>query len=285
MRSANITAAIDGTVHPASSSALRKRIISAVILVPLALVAVVLGSPYWNLLVAVMGGLMAWEWARMCGQGRVPPAGWVGLAAVLAAIGAATIWGMLPALGLLVGGALTAAVLAGAGSGGMRAWFGFGVLYLGLPCLALLWIRAMPETGLSTLLWLLALVWATDTGAYVAGRSIGGAKLAPRVSPNKTWAGLAGGMIVAAFVGLAAAILIPGASAWPLVPVSVGLAVVEQGGDLLESAVKRRFGVKDSSNLIPGHGGVLDRVDGLLAVAVAVAALSLVSGKSLLIWH
>jgi phosphatidate cytidylyltransferase len=136
-----------------------------------------------------------------------------------------------------------------------------------------------------TLLWVLGVVWATDTGAYIAGRRIGGPKLAPRVSPNKTWAGLFGGIAAAGLVGLAAAALVAGVSPWIAAPLSAALAIVEQAGDLFESAVKRRFGVKDSSNLIPGHGGVLDRVDGLLSVSLAVAALSWMVGHTILIWR
>jgi phosphatidate cytidylyltransferase len=135
----------------------------------------------------------------------------------------------------------------------------------------------------------LALVWATDTAAYIAGRGIGGPRLAPRISPNKTWAGLAGGVVGAALVGLVASLLrdapadvgLPG-EMWRLVALSGVLALVEQAGDLVESAVKRHFGVKDSGNLIPGHGGVLDRVDGLIAVSLAVAGLSALAGRSIL---
>jgi phosphatidate cytidylyltransferase len=139
--------------------------------------------------------------------------------------------------------------------------------------LALITIR---EQGRGPLLWVLFLVWATDSGAYFAGRAIGGPKLAPRISPKKTWAGLAGGMLAAALVGWAMQNgVMPGA--WRLAAASAALAVVAQAGDLAESGLKRYFGVKDSSQLIPGHGGVLDRLDGLLAVAPAVAVLALIS--------
>ena len=123
----------------------------------------------------------------------------------------------------------------------------------------------MPAQGRDLVFWLLAVVWATDIGAYFAGRGIGGAKLAPAISPNKTWAGLIGGALAAALVGIIAARLL-GSGAIPLAVGGMALAVVAQGGDLLESWCKRRFGVKDSSHVIPGHGGILDRVDGLLAV-------------------
>ena len=122
------------------------------------------------------------------------------------------------------------------------------------------------------------MVVAVDSGAYAAGRSIGGPKLAPRISPKKTWAGLAGGIAAALLIGWISAFLLDLPRFLPLILVSGVLAVVEQAGDLAESAFKRRFGVKDSSQLIPGHGGVLDRVDGLLAVALVVGLIGYFQG-------
>jgi phosphatidate cytidylyltransferase len=139
---------------------------------------------------------------------------------------------------------------------------------------ALIWLRNDAPAGRDLMLWLVVLVWAVDIGAYVAGRLIGGPRLAPGVSPNKTWAGLAGG------VGLAAATSAGFAGAnghsHLLSPAALGalLGCTAQAGDLAESWVKRRFGVKDTSGLIPGHGGLLDRVDGLLIVALVVALIS-----------
>jgi len=150
-----------------------------------------------------------------------------------------------------------------------------------LPVLSLVWIRAL---GWQTLLWTLGIVWATDIGAYAAGRAIGGPKLLPRVSPKKTWAGLAGGVLSAALVGAYAARW-SGMGIAGLSLLSAGLAVVAQAGDLAESWVKRYFGVKDSSGIIPGHGGVLDRVDGLLAVAPVVAAVCMALEGGLPEWR
>ena len=287
MRSANSTAATAVTVPPADARVLRTRIVSALILVPVALVPAYLGRPVWDVLVAVMGAFMAWEWARLCCGGRLSRMGALSMAIAPAAVAIAAVpdAGVIPAL-IIVGAGV---VLVGMGTrlegAGNSVWLAAGVAYVGLPCLAMAWLRAMPEHGLATLLWVLALVWATDTGAYIAGRGIGGPKLAPRISPNKTWAGLAGGVAAAGLIGAAVALLVENVDAWVTVPVSGVLALVEQAGDLFESAVKRHFGVKDSSRLIPGHGGILDRVDGLLAVSLAVAALSGAVGHTILIWR
>jgi phosphatidate cytidylyltransferase len=131
-----------------------------------------------------------------------------------------------------------------------------------------LWLRSDFERAL--VIWLIAVVWATDTGAYLVGRKLGGPKLAPAISPGKTWSGLAGGVGAAALTGLVAAKLHDDGRVVTLVAASMVLALVAQVGDLFESGLKRRFGAKDSSNLIPGHGGVLDRVDGILAAVLAL---------------
>jgi phosphatidate cytidylyltransferase len=168
------------------------------------------------------------------------------------------------------------------GSGSL--WLGLGLVYVIPASLAAIAIRGQPGDGLSTEIWIVALVVAADTGAYVAGRSIGGPKLAPRISPNKTWAGLAGAVLSAALVGWITSLWNALPSYWPLLVVSGALALVEQAGDLFESFLKRYFGVKDSGRIIPGHGGVLDRVDGLMAVIVAVAGLEYVIGGGILGW-
>ena len=141
---------------------------------------------------------------------------------------------------------------------------GWGFIYIALPSFALLVLR---WTWAALVLWLMLVTWATDIFAYFAGRSIGGPKLAPKISPNKTWAGLIGGMAGAAIVGALAANFF-GLGA-PFFWLGAPMGLIAQLGDLYESAVKRRYGVKDSGTILPGHGGVLDRLDGLLPVAVA----------------
>ena len=282
-------------------SSLRQRILSALVLIPVVLALAYLGHPYWTGLVVVFGGTMAWEWARISGRRRSPadpaPAARLPisdvapevLVSVTVAIACIVAWAFPnllpnqdqgqyqlpapnPAWVLLPIGALIATLAALPRHGFRALWFGLGTLYVVLPCWAILSLRAGGH-GLETLVWILGIVIAADTGAYAAGRTIGGPKLAPRISPSKTWAGLGGAVVSACLIGLIAAYALDRSSIWPMALGSAVLAVFEQLGDLTESAFKRHFGVKDSSRIIPGHGGVLDRVDGLLAVTVIVAVI------------
>lgn len=241
------------------------RVIAALILAPLVLLAIWFGGLWLDGLMVMAAGLMGWEWARICGEGRI---GLGGILSILALVGVPVAF----ALGisqhalyeLLVGTAVAAAATA-LSRPRQVPWIGLGTLYIGLACLAFLWLRAVPQEGRELVFWLLAVVWATDTGAYFAGRGLGGPRLAPKISPNKTWSGLIGGMVAAGLAGVAASFLLD-REPLPMAGAGMILAIVAQGGDLLESWCKRRFGVKDSSHIIPGHGGILDRVDGLLAV-------------------
>jgi phosphatidate cytidylyltransferase len=155
------------------------------------------------------------------------------------------------------------------------AWYVSGFVYALLPALALLWIRERDAHGLELLLWAFLVTWSTDIGAYFTGRSFGRRKLAPSISPGKTVEGLYGGMAAAALIGGAWALAT--GLGHPLLALAPLLAVVAQGGDLFESWMKRRAGVKDSGKCLPGHGGVLDRLDGLAPVAV-LTALAQLSG-------
>ena len=152
------------------------------------------------------------------------------------------------------------------------------VFYALAAVVALLWLRHQPALGRETIIWIVLCIWATDTGAYVVGRAAGGGKLAPRISPSKTWSGLVGGMAWAAVASAATGYAFGLGETISLAMIGAGLAVVGQIGDLVESAAKRSAGVKDSGTLIPGHGGLLDRVDGLVAVLVVVALVRLAVG-------
>jgi phosphatidate cytidylyltransferase len=278
-------ATVSATTAQPTPNPLRARILSALVAGPLALGLVWLGGLPFALFLALSTGLMAREWARLTARAQ---AGWSSLALALVAVAAvgATVAGVPPwqvALGL----AGAAVVIYGLGrSGGVQApiWLAAGALAIGLPCVAFVWLRLIPDDGRVAVFWLLGVVWATDIGAYAAGRGLGGPRLAPRISPNKTWAGLLGGMLAAAVVGGAGA-LVCGADGWagPAL-LGGGLAVVAQGGDLGESLAKRRFGVKDTGAMIPGHGGLLDRVDGLLPTAPAMALLVWLKGGSVFGW-
>lgn len=151
-----------------------------------------------------------------------------------------------------------------------------GIVYIMLACLSFVWLRTSGEHGQTVVFWIFVLVWTADTGAYAAGITIGGPKLAPRISPKKTWAGLFGALVAAGIMGAFTANIINHSNGTiSLVAASMVLAGISQMGDLLESYAKRHFGVKDSGAIIPGHGGVLDRVDGLLAAGLAAGIASL----------
>lgn len=253
-------------------------------LAPVALAAIWLGGPWLSLLVLAAAVVMAWEWGRLCQAGAWGKSGAVLVAGVIVAVLAGAIDAIPAAFLTALIGAVVVYALARHWRDGDPAWLAFGAVWVAVPCILLLWLSRSEHAGRATLLWLFAVVWATDIGAYASGRAIGGPRLAPRWSPSKTWAGLAGGIGCAALTGWATARVLSIAPAWPLVLASGGLAIVEQFGDLAESVAKRRFGVKDSSSLIPGHGGLLDRLDGLLAVVPTVALLILLRG-SVLTWQ
>lgn len=237
------------------------RFIVGVALIGLALVADWVGGWVFNLTIAAVLLLLYGEWCAMHRVGRA-----VRFTGMLVVGGACTLAGAgyaVYAVELAAAGALILLIPARAG--------GWGVVYAALPAVALIWLR-QHEMGRELVIWTLALVWATDICAYFAGRMIGGPKIAPRISPSKTWAGLGGGMLGA---GVVAALLADRLGLDFSVPLAAltggGLAVVAQAGDFFESHLKRRAGVKDSGHLLPGHGGVMDRLDGAVPVAVVVA--------------
>ncbi len=276
MPSASFNNAIGATVRrlvPDKPGPLALRAVSALVLAPLVLAIVYLGAPYFDLLLTVVAAILAWEWARLCGAGEIARPGYLVIAAASAAMAAAMLREYTIAGWIIAVGAMAAAVLATREADRQPFWYALGILYAALPCLAIVWLRAQPTNGREIVFWIFFVVWATDTGAYAAGRAIGGPKLAPGISPNKTWAGLAGGVAAAGLVGMLGAWAMELSDPATMAGAGLGLALVSQAGDLFESGVKRRFGVKDSSNLIPGHGGLLDRLDGVLASALTVAVL------------
>ncbi|HJS87915.1 MAG TPA: phosphatidate cytidylyltransferase [Acetobacteraceae bacterium] len=204
------------------------------------------------------------------------------------------------ALGAIwVGGPFFAGVIAALALGLAYEWMGLcragalgsesrlgGVFVIALWAAALLWLRGDPEAGRANVIGLALVVWGSDIGAYVAGRLIGGPRLAPRVSPSKTWAGAAGGALASALISVCAAkLLVLEVNVAAACLLGAGFSVIGQAGDLAESAVKRRCGMKDSGRLIPGHGGLLDRLDASLAVAPVAAVLSLALGRGVVLWQ
>ena len=269
------------------SAELRTRIISALILAPVVLGLTYLGGWYFAALLAVAAVAMAFELSTLLPgittTMRIMLAG-----VALIAIGLTAIGGPFVALLATLAG-LTFAVAAGIVTGASLLSLVIAFPYLVLPLIALVWLRLDATYGLIGIFWLLFAVWATDTFAYFAGRGIGGPKLAPSLSPNKTWAGLIGGMFGAALIGFITSVWFGLGSPALLALVSAVIAVVAQAGDIFESALKRRAGVKDSGKLIPGHGGILDRVDGLVTAALAAGLIgALHTGASpaagVLIW-
>lgn len=200
-------------------------------------------------------------------------------AVVLAPLCLAAIWFGFPWIDLMA--AIAAPLMISEWIGLTRHkpfWRVVAVLYGLAAAVALLWLRHQPDNGRETVIWIVACVWAADIGAYFVGSLAGGAKLAPSISPNKTWSGLIGGMCFSAVTSAACGLVFDMGDTFPLAIVGIGIAAIEQAGDLIESAAKRGAGVKDSGRLIPGHGGLLDRVDGLIAALVGVAIVRLLAG-------
>jgi phosphatidate cytidylyltransferase len=238
------------------------RVVSAVVLAAVVMVDLWLGGVWVAALAALAAVLMLWELHRMAtGDGRAlaPTVVVMALASVVAifATGAAgPAWGGLA----LVAGAAAVAASAGARE---RWWCVLGLVYIGVAMAYVPVIRDDGTLGLVAIVWLILVVAAADIGAYFAGRTIGGPKLWPAVSPKKTWSGAIGGLLLGLAVGLLVGAL-AGWRLWLMALISAGVVVASQAGDLLESSAKRHFGVKDASQIIPGHGGVMDRLDGLV---------------------
>ena len=258
---------------------LRMRAVSAALLAPLVLACLWFGVWWWAALLAVAAAGLAVEWVHLCGGRLASPAGIAIPLTVLVAAVAALIDSELLGIAVVGAGFLLAWWLGG------RPSLAAGVPYVGLAIIALAWLRGGDEAGRANVLFLLLVVWASDIGAYAAGRLVGGPKLAPRISPSKTWAGAIGGLIAAMAVGAGVALTLHGGSVPHILPVAAGIGLAAQIGDLLESAVKRHYGVKDSGRLIPGHGGLLDRLDGLLTAAPMAALLAVAAGRGVELWR
>lgn len=264
------------------------RVVSAVVLAPVALGLAYLGGVAFVIVAGAVAALMIIEWHRLTNASLVVPVAVVGLCATGGALACLTLLGAWPALAVVCAGALASGAVAKAG--GDQPWFAaLGCLIVGLALVATLWLRADDTAGRATLYWLFAVVWASDIGAYAVGRLLGGPRLAPRISPGKTWAGALGGLAAAAGGSVLLGWLVVAlgwvpASLDVIVLIGAGLlgSVLAQSGDLLESWLKRRAGAKDSGAIIPGHGGVFDRLDSFVLPVLALAVATLLAGGATL---
>jgi phosphatidate cytidylyltransferase len=279
-----------------AGSDLIPRILSAAVLAPLAIFVAYVPSAYpeagawlFGLFWLVAAIVIWWEWtALVSGPGNRLLFLFGSTALILAVVVAefSTARTRTPML-IIALGALAAGVFAPAER---RFWVAAGLLYAGILLTATILLRRDPDFGLVAILFLFALVWATDIAGYFAGRAFGGPKLAPGISPNKTWSGAIGGVIGAMLAGVAVAAF-AGIDNLPAIAlVALLLSAVAQAGDLFESAIKRRFGAKDAGCLIPGHGGVMDRLDGFVAAAAVAMAIGVArvgmdaAARGLLLW-
>lgn len=264
------------TAKPKSN--LYQRVISAAVLAPVVIGLIYLGGWAYAGLVIAAAVLFLWEWFTITGTRHVSASAFIGYAALVVG-GVLQASGLvLPSLGIVLLGA--AATFAVSGFGKTGRWGAEGVVYSGLAMVSLYALRS-GTSGLLFTFFLFFVVWATDIFAYFVGRALGGPKLMARVSPKKTWSGAIGGLVLAVLTG-AGVVILGGADNIVLwAGLAAVLSVVSQAGDLLESAIKRRFDVKDSSQIIPGHGGIMDRIDGLVAAAILAVLIGLVAGGSL----
>ena len=277
--------AAPAAVSEQGSRNLLMRIAAALVLAPITIAIAYAGGWLWIALVTLIVVGLYVEWLAitgLAGEIRVVLSG----SAALVIAGLCLMAGRSGvSLGVLTIGLVVSTLIAPE----RRNWVAAGFLYAAAAEVASVMVRLDAAKGFGALMLVLLVVWATDIGGYFAGRSIGGPKLWPRVSPKKTWAGAVGSFVASLVVAVGFAALDLGKAA-PLLLLGAVLSVASQLGDLFESAVKRRFGVKDSSHIIPGHGGLLDRLDGFVAAVLVAAILGFVRGgadgvgRGLMVW-
>ncbi len=261
------------------------RVLAALVLAPMAIAIAYAGGWSWAVLVTLASAGLYVEWLAIVGLAREMRVSATGVAA-LAIAGICLVAGRLDAAMIVLVIGFAAVTLL---SPERRNWAATGFFYAAAAEIASVLVRLDSMSGFVALIFVLLVVWVTDIGGYFAGRGIGGPKLWPRVSPKKTWAGAIGGFALSLVIAAGFAAFGHGKSA-PLLLLGALLSIVSQLGDLFESAVKRRFGVKDSSQIIPGHGGLLDRLDGFVAAVVVAAILGSLRGgadgvgRGLMVW-
>ena len=257
---------------------MKSRVFSALFLAPLVLGVVYLGGPYFVCFAVLVMAIMTGEWRQLTNTGSIDGIGYFAVGIVITAIITTFVLAVPWAVTVLFVGVILVWLLARRQTGISSVWIVSGVISVGCSGIALVWLRDEGQSGFMFVVWLMLVVWMTDICALFAGRFFGGPRLAPSISPNKTWSGLAGGMLGAALWSGIWSYWTDIGSIFALAIIGGGTAVLAQLGDLSVSVVKRRFGAKDTGNLIPGHGGLLDRMDGFLGAA-PIVALSLAIAK------
>ncbi|MDF2368668.1 phosphatidate cytidylyltransferase [Sneathiella sp.] len=253
-----------------SLTSLQQRVISALVLAPIAIATLYFGGVYFLLFLIGAAAIMAYEWCHASLEKSPGLATLLTGASVVIALFLVQKGYFLQGIIVLVSGAVLMVVAAiFLKKTDRMIWALTGPLCIGLPVIALIMLRGIPDAGFAVAFGLFLVIWATDIGAYFSGKSIGGPKIAPSISPNKTWAGLIGGIISAMIVAYLVNRYLMGGQAATIGVLGLGAicAILAQVGDFAESAWKRHFGIKDASNLIPGHGGVMDRLDGVFLTA------------------
>jgi len=277
--------AASAAANPSDSRNLVMRIAVAAVLIPLAIAIAYAGGWLWTALVTLAAIGLFLEWLAIVGLAgatrvTVPGVTALAVAGLCFAIGRLDVALIVLGIGLVAVASIAPE---------RRGWAAAGFLYAAAAEIASVLVRLDPVKGFAALMFVLLIVWVTDSGGYFAGRGIGGPKLWPRVSPKKTWAGAVGGFAASLAVAAGFAMFDLGRIG-PLLMLSGALSAVSQLGDLFESAVKRRFGVKDSSHIIPGHGGLMDRLDGFIAAVVVAALFGFLRsgadgvGRGLMVW-
>ncbi len=248
------------------ASDLKRRVPSAIAMIVLALAATWYGGfPF--LLFWTLAALMVWyEWATIAGVRHKTTVLALGFLTLAIAAVFLSIHLSLAAIAAVIAGAILAAVLMG-GEGTTRFWSAGGLIYAALAFIPAVLLREDPKFGFYAIIWLYAVVWLTDIAAYFAGRFVGGPKLAPIISPKKTWSGAIGGTLFGVLGGTVIATVSNARFAVMSIAIALFVSVFSQAGDIFESFVKRKFGKKDASGILPGHGGVMDRIDGFIAAA------------------
>lgn len=252
-------------------SEMAQRTATAIALAVPAAAAVVLGPPYLTAFVGVIVAVMAWEWVRMTGARVFGVTGATLAALLVGAVLAAAFGRFYWAYGIVAAAVPLVVAVARLHAREQALPIAAGAVYIGVPAISLLWLYARPEIGRDLVVWLVCIVIACDIGAFFVGRALKGPKLAPRISPGKTWSGAVGGVAAAVAVGVSLGLALGLARPAMLAGAAFVFAAISEIGDLLESSFKRTFGVKDASGILPGHGGMMDRVDGIVAALVAAA--------------